>query len=80
MITYTLFYVLMRSANHISHLRHLNKVGILHTIHHSIVAISLLMGGYFLYSESLNYLQMIAVVMIIIGITILSTQDNNELK
>ena len=71
--TYCFLYILMRSTKHGHHVHHLHNIAFLHSIHHSFVAVILLISGFLIYSHTIDILQLFALAMIITGTYILVT-------
>jgi hypothetical protein len=73
LFTYCFLYILMRSTKHGHHIHHLHNIAFLHSIHHSFVAVILLISGFLIYSHTIDILQLFALAMIITGTYILVT-------
>jgi len=77
-VTYSFMYILMRTTEHGHHLHHLHNIAFIHSMHHSFVAIILLISGYLLFSHTVEYLQLFALSMIIGGTYLLVTYRKTQ--
>jgi len=69
LITYLFLYFVMRTGKHIS---------IIHAIHHTSISVIIAIGAFFLFSQKLEPLQLIALSLVIIGTFILATSENEH--